>query len=206
MRHPIAPFEKLLITLIGLAMALTSCAKAPEASLTEAKSALAAAELARAEIYAPQQLQVAREALAAAEAEIKIQDEQSAIARSYSKAEELLGTAAEKAKEAEDAATEAQSTAEADMQSAMEAARNAVRDTEQALGELEACAAKPDFETRKAVFVETMARLNARLNAIGEQQKNSDDLGSTQAAAEALKLDSETATADIAAARSEMDC
>jgi hypothetical protein len=82
--------RSLLLGIGVSALLLAGCGKVPEAALTSARTSVDEAKTAGAEVYAPNELDVAMDSLAAAEAEIEKQNGKFALFRSYKEAERQL--------------------------------------------------------------------------------------------------------------------
>lgn len=94
--------------LLGLMMvalvALWGCAKAPQEAIDAAKAAVDAARAAEADRYAPDEFRAAEDTLAAAMAEVEVQNGKFALTRSYGAAQKLLAAALAAANNAKEAA------------------------------------------------------------------------------------------------------
>jgi len=101
-------FKRVALVLVALALlAFVGCAKAPEAEMQKANSAIEAARTAEAETYAPESFRVANDTINAAMAAKQEADGKFSLFRSYTKAKEMFVRADELAnKAAADAATE----------------------------------------------------------------------------------------------------
>ena len=96
---------KSLVLLGGLGLGLASCsAEAPRSVIDQATVALEQARSANEKGYAPEALDKAEEAYAAAMAEVETQADRLFLMRSYGTASELLGQATAAAKEAKEQA------------------------------------------------------------------------------------------------------
>jgi len=93
-------YVKLAVLVIAV-LGLIACAKPPQAEIDGAKAALQTAKSAEADIYAPDSLKAAEDAINAVQAEVDAQAAKFALFRSYEKTKELVNTAkaaADKAK------------------------------------------------------------------------------------------------------------
>jgi hypothetical protein len=101
-------FKRVALVMVALALLVfVGCAKPPEAEIQKATSAIDAARMAEAEVYAPLSFQTASDTLNAANAAKTEADGKFALFRSYSKAKALYISADALAqKAAADAATE----------------------------------------------------------------------------------------------------
>lgn len=114
------------LVLVAMVAALAGCAKAPDAELQAAQSALDAAKAAGAETYAPESLSRAEDTLAQAQAEIDAQNDKFALFRSYQRATELLAQAKTEAEQAQADAEAGKEQARREAQGALEQARTAL--------------------------------------------------------------------------------
>lgn len=92
-----------ILCVLGLALFLTSCAKAPQEEVDQANQALQAAREAEADKYAAEQFNAAQDSLDAATAEIESQNSKMAFTRNYDEAKRLLASATSNAQAAADA-------------------------------------------------------------------------------------------------------
>jgi len=83
-----------ILVALAIALLVTGCAKAPQEELKTSEDALANAQLAEAQDYAPASYQQAMDSLNAAKVEIQNQDSKFALFRGYGRAKELLAAAA----------------------------------------------------------------------------------------------------------------
>jgi len=94
--------------LFGLMMvaliAMWGCAKAPQEAIDAARAAVDAARAAEADRYAPDLFKAAEDTLAAAMAEVEVQNGKFALTRSYGAAQKLLAAALAAANNAKEAA------------------------------------------------------------------------------------------------------
>jgi hypothetical protein len=107
-----------LVRLLGLffmAIALTRCAKVPQAVVDEAKAALATAARAEAPLYAADDFAKADTLVTSMEADIAAQAAKSPLSRSYRDVAALAAQAAEAAKQASDAAAAGRQQVNADV-------------------------------------------------------------------------------------------
>lgn len=95
-----------IIAVLGMVLLIVGCASKPEAQIASAQKALEGAEQAEAVTYAPTELQKAQDTLAAAQAEIKVQEEAFFLTRSYEKATTLLTQVVTEAEAAAQAAAD----------------------------------------------------------------------------------------------------
>jgi hypothetical protein len=93
-------YVKLAVLVIAV-MGLVACAKPPQVEIDAAKAALETAKTAEVDIYAPDSLKAAEDAINAVQAEVDAQAAKFALFRSYEKTKELVAAAkaaADKAK------------------------------------------------------------------------------------------------------------
>lgn len=98
-----------MLVALALALFVVGCGSAPQTELKASEDALAGAQTAEAEQYAPASYQVALDSLNAAKVEIQKQDSKFSLFRSYGHSKELLASAQ---KLAEQAVSEAQTAKE----------------------------------------------------------------------------------------------
>lgn len=91
-------FFFLFVAIVGL----MACAKPPQAEIDAVNAALDEAKNAEAEIYAPDSLKAAQDAISAMQAELDVQNGKFALFRSYEKAKELANAAKDAAVKAKD--------------------------------------------------------------------------------------------------------
>ncbi|MEW5794969.1 MAG: hypothetical protein AB1772_01285 [Candidatus Zixiibacteriota bacterium] len=82
-----------ILVALAVALLVTGCAKAPQEELKASEDAMANAQLAEAQDYAPASYQQAMDSLNAAKVEIQNQDSKFALFRGYGRAKELLAAA-----------------------------------------------------------------------------------------------------------------
>jgi hypothetical protein len=93
-------YVKIAVLMIAV-LGLLACAKPPQADIDAAKASLETAKTAEADIYAPESLKAAEDAISAVQTEVDAQAAKFALFRSYEKTKELVAaakTAADKAK------------------------------------------------------------------------------------------------------------
>lgn len=192
--------------LLSCVLLVTGCAKPPQAELDALKASVAGAESAQAETYSPSDLATARDAQAAAQAEIDAQAKKFALFRSYKKANELITDANAKAKAAQEAAVANKAKSKTDADAAVVAAKDAVTALQTALTELEACPRKPKG------FSEDLAALKARAEGLSSQaaqldsQISSEDYNGAKSTAESVSSGAATLTTDIQGAKEKLKC
>jgi hypothetical protein len=121
-----------LLTVAALVMFVAvGCAKPPQEDITAANAEMDKARQAQAQNWAPNEFRAADEAMNAANAEIKAQDEK--WFKSYDKAKELLAKAKEDGAKASEAAVANKEQAKKDAEAAMAAADTAIQSAEAAL-------------------------------------------------------------------------
>lgn len=187
-------------------VALAGCSGAPDETLELSRQSVANAEAAGAEDFAPVELAEAREALAAAQAELEVQNEKFALSRSYSHAEELLATADARAQEAVQAAEEAKAVARQEAESTVQAASTAVSDLQTLIAEVEACPRKPKgFAGDMTVLKGEVEGLSASLEPLSSALV-SQDFTTARTQAEALNSRAALLRTDLENARQKMGC
>lgn len=192
--------------LLSCVLLVTGCAKPPQAELDALKASVAGAESAQAETYSATELAAARDAHAAAQAEIDAQAKKFALFRSYKKANELIADANTKAKAAQEAAVAGKAQAKADAEAAVAAAKAAVAALQTAITELEACRRKPKG------FAEDLAQLKGRFDALNAQaagldsQLASEDYNGAKSTADSITSSAATLTTDIQGAKDKIGC
>jgi len=82
-----------ILVALAVAVLVTGCAQAPQQELKASEDALANAQLAEAQDYAPASYQQAMDSLNAAKVEIQNQESKFALFRGYGRAKELLAAA-----------------------------------------------------------------------------------------------------------------
>ena len=121
-----------LLTVAAVAMFVAvGCAKPPQEDISAAQAEMDKARQAQAENWAPTEYRAADEAMNAAQAEIKAQDEK--WLKNYDKAKELLAKAKEDGAKASEAAAANKEQAKKDAEAAMTAADTALQSAEAAL-------------------------------------------------------------------------
>jgi hypothetical protein len=121
-----------LLTVAAVAMFVAvGCAKPPQEDISAAQAEMDKARQAQAENWAPTEYRAADEAMNAAQAEIKAQDEK--WFKNYDKAKELLAKAKEDGAKASEAAVANKEQAKKDAEAAMAAADTALQSAEAAL-------------------------------------------------------------------------
>ena len=83
-----------ILVALAIVLLVAGCAKAPQEELKTSEDALANAQLAEAQDYAPASYQQAMDSLNAAKVEIQAQDSKFALFRGYGRAKELLAASA----------------------------------------------------------------------------------------------------------------
>jgi hypothetical protein len=90
MKNENVGFARSWILVLFAVLGLTACAEPPQTSMDEATASLEEARTANGKGYAPDAIQKAEEAYAAAMAEVELQNDRNPFMRSYGKATELL--------------------------------------------------------------------------------------------------------------------
>ena len=119
-----------LLGLLFMAIALTRCARVPQAAVDEAKAALDQAVKAEAPIYAADAFAKADTLVTSMEAEMAAQAAKSALSRSYRSVAALAAQAAEAAKQASAAAAAGKEQVSADVARMLPEVEKALNDAE----------------------------------------------------------------------------
>jgi hypothetical protein len=124
--------RSMLLTVAAVAMFVAvGCAKPPQEDIAAAQAEMDRANQAQAQTWAPTEYAKANEAMSAAQAEIKTQDEK--WFKNYDKAKELLANAKDDAAKASEAAAANKEQAKKDAEAALAAADTAIQSAEAAL-------------------------------------------------------------------------
>jgi hypothetical protein len=118
---------KLFVIALALSVFLIGCSKKPEQEINNTKAALDSAIQEGAEKYAKEEAKLLNDDLAAAEAEIKAQDEK--FFKNYDKSKEMLASVQAKADSLKAEIPARKEQAMNDAQAALDAAKTAVADT-----------------------------------------------------------------------------
>jgi hypothetical protein len=108
------------------AVALSSCAKAPQADYDAAKAKLDEARQAEAQKYAPSEFQAASDTLSAAQTEMEAQNGKFALVRKYGRTKSLIASAQSLAENAKQAAIEGKERTKNEAQELLTQAQAAV--------------------------------------------------------------------------------
>jgi hypothetical protein len=119
-----------------LAVALTSCAQAPEEAMEVVSAAFENLETMNAKGYAPQAFEQAEQAYAAAVTEVELQKGKSFLTRSYADADEFLAKAKEAVEQAKERAENTREEIEQEAATLIEDTKQEVSTSETALGNL----------------------------------------------------------------------
>lgn len=187
------------------AVVVIGCAEAPEAEIEAARQALATAETAEAQTWAPQAYEEARAAMDAVQDELDTQSEKWAVSRSYEETNRLLAEAQAKAAAAEQAAVEGKEAARVAAESALEMSRTTLEQASALLSEVEACKRRPKG------FTTDVAALRTSLEGLQTQHAEAAaldgaDYRRTQAAAEAVQSGASALVTDLENAQSALGC
>jgi hypothetical protein len=117
---------KLLVVALALSVFLLGCSKKPEQEINNTKAALDSAIQEGAEKYAKEEAKLLNDDLAAAQDEIKVQDEK--FFKNYDKAKEMLASVQAKADSLKAEIPARKEKAKNDAQAALDAAKIAVAD------------------------------------------------------------------------------
>ncbi|KPK81320.1 MAG: hypothetical protein AMS25_07075 [Gemmatimonas sp. SM23_52] len=148
---------------------IVGCSKAPEAEIQAANAALDSARLAEASEYAPQALTQAEDAMAALEAELKVQEGRFGFFRSYDEAKQKANDAQAAAETALADAKVAREQARTDAANAIEQARSLIREASELLTAaptgkgtaVDVAALRADLQAAAATLVEAEAAQSA---------------------------------------------
>jgi chromosome segregation ATPase len=199
---------KAAVTMMAMtiAIALVGCAKPPTTELTGAKDALSAAQKAEASVYAASQLDEAKQAVDAAEAEVAAQDGKFAMTRNYDKAKQLITDATTKAKEAEDAAVKGKEEAKKKAEDALASVNTAMTSVDAMMDHLKTCPKKPKgFDADMTAMQGQVDALKAEVAPI-QQSIAGNDFNGAVSRAEALQQQITTVTTDLSGAMDKIKC
>ncbi len=196
---------RLLVLTLPLVL-VAGCAKPPQVELDKAKAALNTAAEAEAATYAPQDWQAAQDAINAVNAEMEVQANKFALFRSYKKTKELIAAAETAATQAEQAGRAGKEQARQESQAALDLVRTALTDAQNMLAELDKCKRKPKgFKQDMELLQGNLDGLNASLPEV-ESAMTSEEFLTAKSLAEQLKQRVDTFAADIAAAKTKINC
>ena len=196
---------RLLVLTLPLVL-VAGCAKPPQVELDKAKATLNTAGEAEAATYAPQEWQAAQDAMNAVNAEMEVQANKFALFRSYKKTKELITAAETAATQAEQAGRAGKEKARQEAQAALDAVRTALTDAQNMLAELDKCKRKPKgFKQDMELLQGNLDGLNASLPEV-ESAMTSEEFLTAKSLAEQLKQRIDTFAADIAAAKTKINC
>ncbi len=111
-------------------LGLLACAKPPQTEIDGANAALQDAKNAEAEIYAPESLKAAEDALSQMQAELDAQQGKFALFRTYEKAKELANAAVEASKKAVDDANAKKEQVKAEVETKLGEAATALAEAQ----------------------------------------------------------------------------
>jgi len=196
---------RLLIVTLPLVL-VAGCAKPPQVELDKAKAALNTAAEAEAATYAPEAWQAAQDAMNAVNAEMEVQANKFALFRSYKKTKELVVAAETASTEAEQAGRAGKERARQEAQAALDSVRTALTDAQNMLAELEKCRRKPKgFKQDLELLQGNLDGLNASLPEV-ESAMSGEEFLTAKSLAEQLQQRVDTFAADIAAAKTKINC
>jgi hypothetical protein len=192
------------LVLLTAAVAI-GCAEAPEAEIEAARQALATAETAEAQTWAPAAYDEARTAMDAVQNELDAQSEKWAVSRSYDETTRLVAEAQAKADAAQQASIEGKEAARAAAEAALEMSRSTLEQASTLLTEVEACKRRPKG------FTTDVAALRTGLEGLQAQHAETAaldgaDYQRTQAAAEAVQTGASALVTDLENAKSALGC
>jgi hypothetical protein len=196
---------RLLVVTLPLVL-VAGCAKPPQVELDKAKAALNTAAEAEAATYAPEAWQAAQDAMNAVNAEMEVQANKFALFRSYKNTKALIVTAETAATEAEQAGRAGKEKARQEAQAALDAVRTALTDAQNMLAELDKCKRKPKgFKQDMELLQGNLDGLNASLPEV-ESAMSGEEFLTAKSLAEQLQQRVDTFAADIAAAKTKINC
>jgi hypothetical protein len=194
------------LVLVTAVVAMGGCAKPPEAEIEAARQALASADTAEAQTWAPEAYQEAQAAMDAVQTEVNAQAEKFALTRSYDEAKRLVAEAQAKAEAAQQAAIEGKEAARNAAQAALETGRATLEQASTLLTEVEGCKRRPKgFETDVAALRATLEGLQAQ-HAEAQAAFDSGDYKQAQAGAEAVQAAAATLVTDLENAKTKLRC
>lgn len=194
------------IALVVASMMFVGCAQPPTADLDAAKTALTAAENVEAAIYADAQLNEAKQAIAAAEAELATQQGKFALARNYDAAKQLIADAANKAAAAEQAAVAGKEEAVKKAEESLASLNTTMTSIDAMVAHLKACPKKPKgFDADMLVIGTQVDALKAEVAPVQQAITDGDYKGAV-ARAEAVQTQATTLTTDLQNAATKINC
>lgn len=125
--------------LVIVAMAAAGCASPPEQELDAAKAALANAQQAEAQTYAPEAWDRAQQAMNTVNAELEAQNAKFALFRSYTNAKQLIADATNAANEAQQAGVVARERTRTESQALLEEIKEIAETAQGYLRDLRRC-------------------------------------------------------------------
>lgn len=194
------------VAVVAALAILTACAKPPQARMDSLKNAMELAELSEAAIYAPAELEAAREAERTAVAEVEAQNQRFALSRSYETAREMLDKATAAAETARDSAASNRELAKAAANDAIETMTGELATAEADLAALAACRRKPKG------FAQDLELMGGKVEALTGQLAELEaevDAENYQAAvelAESIRPEMSAVLEDLASARAKLKC
>lgn len=196
----------MLVAIVVASMVMTGCAKPPVAEMDAAKGALTTAEGVEAATYADAELNEAKAAVAAAEAELATQQGKFALGRNYDKAKELIAEAANKATAAQTAAIAGKEEAVQKAEASLSTLNSAIASIDAMVAHLQACPKKPKgFDADMLVIGTQVDALKAEVAPV--QQAISDgDYNGAVARAESVQVQAATLSTDLEGAAEKIGC
>lgn len=196
---------RLLVVTLPLVL-VAGCAKPPQVELDKAKAALNTAAEADAATYAPEAWQAAQDAMNAVNAEMEVQANKFALFRSYKNTNQLIAAAETAATEAEQAGRAGKEKGRQEAQAALDMVRTALTDAQNMLAELDKCKRKPKgFKQDMELLQGNLDGLNASLPEV-ESAMSGEEFLTAKSLAEQLQQRVDTFAADIAAAKTKINC
>ncbi len=187
-------------------LVVVGCAKPPQVEIDKAKAALDTARAAEAETYAQGEWQAAQDAQAAVNAELEVQANKFALFRSYKQTKLLIATAEQAAQAAEQAGKAGKERARQEAQAALDQVKSDLTNAQNALAELDKCRRKPKgFKADMELLQGNLTGLGAGLPDI-ESQIAGEKFFPAKAAADQLKARVDAFLADVAAAKTKINC
>lgn len=196
----------MLVAIVVASVMLTACAKPPAAEMDAAKAALTAAEGVEAAMYAEAELTEAKTAIAAAEAELATQQGKFALGRNYDKAKELIADAANKATAAQAAAVSGKEAAVKMAEDGLAAVNASMASIDAAVAHLKACPKKPKgFDADMLVIGTQVDALKAEVAPV-QQAITDGDFKGAAARAESIQSQATTLMTDLKGAGEKIGC
>ncbi len=186
--------------------ALVGCAKAPQQSIDQARTALDQAQKAQAPDYAPQAWDQAQQSMTAAMAEVEAQNAKFAPLRSYKNAGQLVETAREEAVKAEQAAVAGREQAKTEAETAVSDVKGSLDRANELLDQLGRCRRRPKgFASDLQLMRGNVDGLAQQLTDV-ESAMSSESYLQARTLAEELKSQVDTVVKDLESAKAKIGC